>query len=140
MPKGLIETLSGVKTHEVYDPHDDVLTVRRCQDVEPFLKDNARLRNSGDGYSPSRELRHVAHVPNIIIEQWLKAGIDIYDPNDADKVDALLDSPDYAYLRTSTGTISRRRHRNRSYFGTGGSRRSTAEVVQDIMLGVGKGF
>lgn len=50
-------------------------------------------------------MRYVAEIPNIVIEQWLKEGINIFDKNDAKKVQAKLNSNEYAYLRTSTGKM-----------------------------------
>ncbi|HUW16881.1 MAG TPA: hypothetical protein VMW94_07365, partial [Actinomycetes bacterium] len=136
---GLIAALDGMTTRFTFDAHDDRMTVERQQDVEPILKENARLRNLNDGYSPSRDLRRVAAIPNIVIEKWFKAGINVHDENDWPKIAAMLDSPDYAYLRTAPGRVSRKPSTDRTYFGAGGSRRSSSEIMQDLEAGIGKG-
>lgn len=69
------------KTILHYDDASDVLTVQRTQDVEPILNNVVGYVNSCDGYSPSREMRFLAEIPNTIIEQWLNEGINIFDPD-----------------------------------------------------------
>ena len=85
---------------------DGRLIVERIQDVEPILERNKRLLNSGhDGYTPSRDMKHVGHIPNVVIEQWMKEGVNIFDPNDAPEVERRLNSSEWAFLRTSGGVI-----------------------------------
>jgi hypothetical protein len=91
---------------------DGSLIVHREADVEPLLELNKALAASGDGYSPSRELRRAATVPNIIIEKWKNEhGIDLSNPDHMPKVLELLDSNEYAFLRTAPGVLSRKRKR-----------------------------
>jgi hypothetical protein len=93
-----------------YDYHEgiDRPVIRSTQDVEPIIENNKRLYNDGDGYSPSREWKRAASVPNIIIEQWMKKGINAYKYEDTPKILAMLDSPEYRFLRTAPGRLSRR--------------------------------
>ena len=49
--------------------------------------------------------QHVATIPNIVIAQWRKLGVDIYNPNHTDKIRALLRDPVYRHLRTTLGDI-----------------------------------
>lgn len=78
------------------------LVVCRTQDVEPYLEANKRARDNFKVQRGSR-LRKVAEVPNVVAEQWMRMGVNIFDRNDAKKVQALLNSNEYAYLRTSPG-------------------------------------
>ena len=48
-------------------------------------------------------MRKVAEIPAIVVEQWMKMGINIFDRNDAKKIQQMLNSNEYAYLRTSPG-------------------------------------
>lgn len=101
-----------IRTRYVEDPMTGDLTVHREADVEPILELNKALYNSGDGYSPSREWRRAATVPDAIIEKWKnELGIDIADKNDWPKIMALLDSNEYLFLRTAPGTLSRKPRR-----------------------------
>lgn len=96
----------GVETVVHYDEHTDTLGLQRTQDVEPILERNKALYNLDDGYSPSREWRRVASIPLVIVEQWYKAGINIFDDNHHERIAAALDSPEFRYLRTAPGRVS----------------------------------
>ena len=97
-----------IRTRFVEDG-DGSLIVHREADVEPLLEANKALAASGDGYSPSRELRRAASVPMAIVEKWMnEVGVNLFDPNDTPKVMALLDSNEYRHLRTAPGTLSRK--------------------------------
>lgn len=96
------------------------LLVVRSQDVAPYLKANAQERNSHSDWRPyakrrgeRSELRHVAEIPNIVVEQWLKEGIDVFsqDPAMQRRVRWKLDSNEFKYLRTMPGKMgTRTRH------------------------------
>lgn len=81
------------------------IVICRTQDVEPYLDANKRRRND---FQTSRKsaMRLVADIPNVVIEQWLRMGVNIFDKNDNKKVQQLLNSNEYAYLRTSPGKIA----------------------------------
>jgi hypothetical protein len=97
----------STKYHE--DPMTGDLTVIRSEDVEPALEINKSLYTSGDGYSPSRELRRAASIPLSIVEKWKnELGVDIFNPDHLPKVRELLDSNEYRFLRTAPGTLSRK--------------------------------
>ncbi len=84
---------------------DRLVVEERIQDVEPVLERNKALLTHDDGYSPSRDMKRIATVPNIVIEQWLKEGVNVFDPNCEAEVMRRLNSSDWAHLRTSGGTI-----------------------------------
>jgi len=83
----------------------DKIIERRTQDVEGVLDDNKRLYSDGDGYSESRELRRVASIPMVIVEQWMAEGVDIFDPNSAAEIRRRLNSSDNRFLRTAPGDL-----------------------------------
>jgi hypothetical protein len=84
---------------------DGLLVEKRTQDVQPILDSNVRYQNSHDGYSKSRDLQHVATIPNIVVEQWLKEGVNVYDPNHAKEVERRLNDGGWLKLRTGGGRL-----------------------------------
>lgn len=86
---------------EIYDELDGVV-VRATQDVTPILDYNKAAQNDGtNGYTPSRDLRKIATIPNIWIEDMMnKHGIDFFNRDHWPKIRQLLKSSDYAHLRT----------------------------------------
>lgn len=94
--------------HYDYDQIDRKHILIASQDVGPILEDNRRLYNEGDGYSPSREWRRAARIPNTVIEHWMRMGINAFREEDQPKIMAMLDSPEYLKFRTAPGRLSRR--------------------------------
>jgi hypothetical protein len=76
---------------------DGNVTVESIQDVEPILKyaEKKRAENAKTG-----EFHHYASIPLVVIEQWLKMGIDYRDQNDLPKIQRLIDT-EYQYLKTT---------------------------------------
>lgn len=94
-----------IKTRFV-EQADGSLVVHREADVEPILEINKALAASGDGYSPSRELRRAASIPCAIIEKWRnELGVDLYNPDHMPAVRRLLNSNEYRHLRTAPGQL-----------------------------------
>lgn len=95
-----------METRLITDPTTGDLTVLRGEDVEPILEHNKALAGSGDGYSPSRELRRAASIPLAVIEKWRnELGVDVFNPDHKPKVRQLLNSSEYLYLRTAPGRL-----------------------------------
>ena len=106
----------GITTGIEYDPIEDEANLINIQDVSPILENNKKLYKQTDGgYGPTREWRRVASIPNIVLEKWLKEdGIRYWDSEDTHKLAAKLDDPEWRFLRTAPGTVSRKPVR--SYF------------------------
>jgi hypothetical protein len=81
------------------------IVVQRTQDVEPYLERNKRLRNDFQRRR-NTHMRYVAEIPNVVIEQWLREGINVFDPNHAKAVQRKLNSNEFHYLRTSPGRMA----------------------------------
>jgi hypothetical protein len=81
--------------------------VHSVQDVAPILERNKALYVANDGYSPSRELRRVAFIPNIVRQKWLnEEGWDAYRPDlYGDRLVAKLNDPEWRFLRTAPGRL-----------------------------------
>ena len=98
---GIAEELIYDEGHQGKNRHS--FAVKRTQDVDPVLKDNARLRALNDGYSPSRSMRRVARIPTVIILKWIEEfGYDPTAKGHEKKLWELLNSNEYAYLRTDS--------------------------------------
>lgn len=102
----------GIFEKIVFDEAEDKIHVLNQQDVEPILEHNKRNYNeaySGNrGYSVSRNMVRVASIPNVIIHDWFRKGINIFDQDDMPKICAMLDDPEYAFLRTAPGRLGYR--------------------------------
>ena len=92
--------------------HQDgrVLTVSRTQDVEPILEDNKRLAK--EPQSRPVPLRHVARIPNVVLEKWLneeraRGNRTIQWGSDEMRqlVARKLADPEWRYLRVDKGPV-----------------------------------
>lgn len=93
-----------MKTELIADETEKRLVVKTSEDVTDQLDFNKHLFNSGDGYSPSRELRRVASIPNSVVEMWMNLyGVNVFDKDHAPAVKRLLNSNEWQWLRTAPG-------------------------------------
>lgn len=90
-----------VVSHFHYDESEKKATIVSTQDVEPILDNNKRLQNWNDGYSPSRELRRVASIPLVVVDDLIKRGI----WNDKKKMRAWLNDSQNRFFRTAPGRV-----------------------------------
>lgn len=88
-----------------YDEPSNGIVVARSQDVTPYLERNKKLYTADDGYSPSRELRRVASIPAVIVEQWMREGVSIFDHNAQDEIRRRLNDSENLFLRTAPGRL-----------------------------------
>lgn len=97
--------MSDVKT--IFHGGDDDVTIERVQDVEGILEENKRVYDEDQNRKAFG--RRVASIPNIVIEQWMKEGINIFnmnsDPDVRKKIFMKLNSPDWKHLRTHNSRL-----------------------------------
>jgi hypothetical protein len=94
-----------METRFVEDSNGDLI-VHRGADVEPVLELNKALATSGDGYTPSREMRRAASIPLAVVEKWKnELGVDVMNRDHWPKVRQLLNSSEYLFLRTAPGRL-----------------------------------
>jgi hypothetical protein len=96
-------------TEEWWLRQDGKITVRRMQDVDPFLDANRQQmgahsskgrRDYGEGLG-----EHVARIPNALIEQLIQThGVNLATC-DEKTLKRFLNSSEYAKLRTAPGRI-----------------------------------
>ena len=109
-------TGEAVTVHH-YDEADGKTQIETVQDCTTILEANKRDRNSGhDGYSASREWRHVGRIPLVVIEQFHRRGIDLLSSENKDLFMALLDDNDWKSFRSHEGKLSKKPKRD--YFFT----------------------
>lgn len=98
-----------IHTQIIPKPWQRKIDVRRVQDVEPILTENARLMNENEVKVLARkhDMVRVCSIPNIVVEMWMKSfGIDLYKDLDALHwvVKEIQRNPDYAKFRTVRGS------------------------------------
>lgn len=73
MAKHHIYDASGdIVSTVTYDAAEKKTTFAQWQDLTPYLEQNKKLQTLNDGYSPSKELRRVASIPNVLMLKWLR--------------------------------------------------------------------
>lgn len=94
---------AGDVAHGWRDNGDGTSTIVSVQDVAPALERNKAMAAHNDGWSPSRELRRAAFIPNIIRQKWLtEEGWDAYRPDlYGEQLRRKLNDPEWRYLRTA---------------------------------------
>jgi hypothetical protein len=98
-----------LQTTYAYDDVDDKITFAYRQDVSGLLAENRALQNHNDGYTQDRTMKRVARIPLVVCEKIrIEKGWDPMHPHNSEKLLQLLDEPEYAYLKTSEGKVSKR--------------------------------
>jgi hypothetical protein len=88
------------------DNGDGTASIVTQQDVGEIVED-AKDRANGQNYSAGRFMGNkwgasAAVIPVAVQLKWLnEEGLDIFNPDHADRLKAKLNDPDYAYLRTN---------------------------------------
>ena len=82
---------------------EEGLFIERTQDVEPLLELNkARKSQFWDGYNEDRSMQLVFELPAVIYEQWLKEGVDMFNPDHAEECERRMRDPNLAGFRVDT--------------------------------------
>ena len=100
------------KTTEVKIEADGTSVIKTTSDEVPTLANNHALRElsaSDGGFVPGTDkgMKRVASIPAALIAKWrYEEGIDVFNPEHAERVMRKLNDPDYAYLRTAPGRLA----------------------------------
>jgi hypothetical protein len=109
MTRRLLEAdrLTGIAEYHHYDSGTDRTVIETVQDLAPILERNKELQKADDrGWSPSRDLRRAATIPDIMVLKWRNEyGIDVFNRDHWPAVKRLLNDPEWRYLRTAPGTL-----------------------------------
>lgn len=88
--------------------HDGDWTYEAAQDCQPIADANAEARNHCNPWNRTRDWKQVARIPAIWALKWQnELGIDIFNPDDDERVNRLLDDPDNRWMRTDESRLSR---------------------------------
>lgn len=101
------DPFTGITEETFYDEENKKLHMRRSQDVEHTLAVNKQLYNQRKhaGYSDSDGLHHVAHIPLMVLEKWMREdGFNWFQSTDAERRKRLND-PDNRALLTRKGVL-----------------------------------
>ena len=114
-----VDPLDVAIAHQVRkDEETGDLVIKRTQDVSAILDNNREMANANDTSWRKKDDRSVmiASIPNIVIEMWLKEGINVWlakvdrrtgRPNEhLKKVLQRLDDPEWRYLKTTSMRVS----------------------------------
>lgn len=100
----VVETINVVNHGE-----EKKLVIKRTQDVEPFIEASKKAMAQETSWrpfaAPGDKMYRVASIPNIIVEQWLKEGFDIFDPSNEKALMKRLNSPEWKHLRMYPGKL-----------------------------------
>lgn len=108
----IVDRTPNSVTKLVFD--NDTCRFQRTADVTPTIEFNKAYQASGhDGYTPSRDLQHVAEIPVEVIEAWnIEGQLRTGDPDwnilareNRPLFRAKLNDPDNRFLRTGLGAI-----------------------------------
>ena len=97
--KRLLSQSGGVRTNAVVENGNVHLeTVQNCT---PILERNKRLQREYRERPQRGDYKHIATIPNIVLMKFKKEyGLDIFKREDLPKIEKLLQSNEYQYLRT----------------------------------------
>lgn len=98
-------------TSEVKFAEDGTTIIRTVGDEQPRLEINKVLRDQagydGGFMSSAREVKRVASIPAALQIKWLvEEGLEVYNPDHAERLMRKLNDPEYAYLRTAPGRLA----------------------------------
>jgi len=105
--RSVASAVAGPVSIHHYNDSDQKTTIETVEDCTTILKANQADMNSGhDGYSQSRDLKHVARIPASVVDQFYRQGIDLTTDEGWQYVKALLDDPEYSKFRSHGGKLS----------------------------------
>lgn len=105
MTSKLIATDNFVTTEFHHDQAADKVVINRVQDVEPILDANKRAFNDATRLPQKSEFRHMARIPNVVVERLMKDGT-WFDPA---RLERWMNDPDNKYFRTAPGRVKLKR-------------------------------
>ncbi len=108
MSRRLLSTdpATGLMTWHDYDPLTDETTISYSADSTQIIEQNKILQNDNDFSKKGikQEFWKYAEIPVMVQLDWLiNKGVDINNRDHAKKMFALLNDPEYKYLKTTSG-------------------------------------
>lgn len=106
-PHGFTKPEVGEEVGTQFAEEEGRVVINRAQDVEPILEFAKQAALEGSGYSPSRELKHVAEFPFVLVEQYIsnkRITMQEFMTN-PEHIRAMLNDPDLAAFNIEKNTI-----------------------------------
>lgn len=94
------DEFTGITSYYNFDPVTEDITIEEVSDVETVLEASKALMNSRSGGFKG-DLRHVAHIPAVIMNQLMRDGI----AQDPERLKAWLNDRDNSLFRTRPGRV-----------------------------------
>lgn len=96
------DPLTGIRTTFVMEPGARDYKLVREQWIDGQLQNNLDQRNHREG-NWKGESHHVARIPNIVVEEYKRRGIDLIQ--DKDELQKWVNDPDNRMFRTRPGRV-----------------------------------
>lgn len=108
MTRRLLSTdpATGLMTWHEYDPLTDETIISYSADSKPIIESNKAIQNDAEFSKRGikQEFWKYAEIPVEVQLDWLiNKGVDIANKDHAKKMFALLNDPEYKYLKTTSG-------------------------------------
>jgi hypothetical protein len=100
------DELAGSATY--FHVIDGKVGIENLQDITDVIEGNKRAQNAGNnGWTPSRDMKHVATIPNIVLMQWAnEAGVKFNDSKAMQEIiKKKMNDPDFRLFRTGLGKV-----------------------------------
>lgn len=95
------DPLTKTATYHDYDHGTGKTYITEVQDCTAILERNKRMQNDSLHMGKKGDWYHFASVPNQVIMEWkTKHNLDVFNEDDLPKIEKLLQSREYMYLRT----------------------------------------
>lgn len=116
MKKNLLDWDAETRTatYHYYDESKDMTYIEEVQDLRPYAEELKRFRSGlgGKGHLNSYErqgiknnMMHVATVPNSVLVDWMRKGIDVFGRNSAAEIKKELNKSDMKPFRTGNARL-----------------------------------
>lgn len=105
-----VDPVSGIRTYFEVTGNDgkfQIHTVASTKDIRASVDYAKTLANDTEykRLGIKNGWMHGAHIPPIVVHQWLKEGIDVMNPAHMDRVKRKLNDPDWKHLKTIHGRV-----------------------------------
>lgn len=97
--------ITGISTFHEYDSQTDETRIIHIGDSTPYLEQSKAEAN--DDEQTKKGIKngfwHYASIPPAVQVKWLiEKGVDVYNKHHGKEVGKLVNSPEYAYLKTTS--------------------------------------
>jgi len=92
----------GDLTTNIYADDTGTAVIEKVQDHREWIERNRAIRDTATGHE---SLRHIGFIPDFVIDQWRREGIDIFNKDDMPKIIAKLNTNEFHLLKSTEGAI-----------------------------------